>query len=138
MLYQIGPAQIQNGVVHELSLGLKGETRFAEHNVLGGSPVFEFVGQGATTYTISGTLHPEFCGGLEVVEALEAARNQALPMPVVRGDLVPLGWFVITELSHDSSNIGLLGAGREVEFSVTMKRTDAPGTSLAAALFRLF
>lgn len=121
-------------------IGTEGETAssFAKHEVVGGAPVYEAMGDDEASFTLSGVIHPEHFGGLGTLATLEAARAQQVPLPLMRGDFVPLGWVLIESLSEEHGYLDHRGVGREVQFTVTLIRVGNPGVGMAASILRLF
>lgn len=112
---------------------------FAKHDVMGAPPVYEDMGDDEGTVTLKGTLHPYFFGGaLKGLSALEAARQAKVPLPLMRGDYVPIGWFLINKISRSDAELSPEGIGNQIEYSVELLRAGSPGASGAEAVLRLF
>lgn len=112
---------------------------FARHDIYGGAPVYEDVGEEEGTFTLSGTMLPYLFGGLSGLTKLEAARVAKVPLPLMRGDFTPLGWVLISKISK--SNIELdpsEGIGQEISYSLTLLKVSRPGISSAADILRIF
>lgn len=118
----------------------EGETvsAFAKHEVVGSPPVYEAMGDDEGTFTLTGVIHPEHFGGLGTLATLEAARQAAVPLPLMRGDFTPLGWVLIESLSEQSGYLNHHGVGREIQFSVSLIRVGKPSANLAPSIMRLF
>lgn len=99
---------------------------FAEKAIMGRRPVLEFVGEAAETLGLSAKLFPAKLGGLAELDNLHAIRTSGLPQYVMRGDGTPLGWFVLAELSENSTHLDGRGVGQVIEINITLKRTDGP------------
>lgn len=110
------------------------EATFAEKSVLGKRPPLEAVGDGPETRKFSGRLFPHKLGGLDELEVLRAHKTAQQAVPVMRGDGVPLGWYVITNMEVKSQRFDAQGVGRYLEIEITLKRSDPPG---AAGVFSL-
>ncbi len=131
-LFEIAPMQLQ-----KLKIGRKVD--FASHDVLGAEPVLEDMGPENSTATIKGCLRPEHLGGgLRELETLKAARDTRTPLPLIRGDFTPLGFFVIEEIEEEHDSINELGIGREIEIEVKLRSVAFPGSGLANSILRLF
>lgn len=111
---------------------------FAKHDVIGTSPIYEAVGDDESTFSLTGILHPEHFGGLGSLPILEAARAAKIPLPLMRGDFVPLGWVLIDSFSQKQGDLNHLGVGREITISVELIRVGSPGIGMAADILRLF
>jgi phage protein U len=130
-------------VVFDLVANLTGHeseatTAFAKHEVMGGSPVYEAVGENEGSFTLTGIIHPEHFGGLATLDVLEAARTASIPLPLMRGDFVPLGWVLIDNVSQQAGILNAHGVGREIKFTVKLIRVGPPGMGMAPAILRLF
>lgn len=136
-LMALGPV-IFDMQLNPQSLSRQSETPFAKHEVVGRTPLREFMGDGDTTFDISGVVYPHHFGGLGGLAALEAARVAHTPLPFMRGTLSPLGWVVIEKLTVEDSEIGQFGVGMEVKFNASLVRVDNPGSSSAGAILSLF
>ncbi|TVR06619.1 MAG: phage tail protein [Salinarimonadaceae bacterium] len=137
MLMMIGPVMCDIA----LNLGAHGGGRpipFASHDVLGVEPVLEDMGPGNAVLNLQITIHPEHFGGLGGLEALKIARDQMLPLPVIRGDFTPLGWFVIEDVEEDHATLNGGGVGREITVKVSLRSAGSPSAGLAPSIFRLF
>lgn len=118
------------------SISSKESSSWAKHEVMGAPLVYEDTGDGESTVTLKGTIHPYHFGGLGGLAALRSARAAKMPLPLMRGDFTPLGWFVINEISRDDSDLSFEGIGKEIDYTVDLLRVDGPGG--AESLLRLF
>lgn len=130
-LFEIAPMSLQ-----KLKIGRKVD--FASHSVMGAEPILEDMGPDNSTVSIEGCLKPEHFGGLRELEALKAARDTRTPLPLIRGDFTPLGFFVIEEVEEKHEMINAYGIGREIEIEVKLRSVAFPGSGLAASILRLF
>lgn len=135
-LYALGPA------LFDIKAGLEGFTHktdsaFAKHDVYGAAPVYENTGEGETQATLSGKVLPYLFGGLNALAVLEASRLAKVPLPLMRGDYTPMGWFLITGISqtHDALEPHE-GIGMEISWTVDLVKSGPPGS--AADVLRLF
>ncbi|MFO1151012.1 MAG: phage tail protein [Alsobacter sp.] len=103
---------------------------FVSKDVLGRRPPLEFVGEGEESFTFEGRLFPQKLGGLERLDVLHDMRQSGTALPLMRGDGVPLGWFVIESVREQSTYLDAAGVGKLVAFTITLKRSDAasPGS----------
>ena len=136
-LMSLGP------VVFDLVFNLTGHdgktaSAFAKHEVLGSSPIYEGTGEDEGTCTLSGVIHPAHFGGLGTLSVLEAARQAAVPLPLMRGDFTPLGWVLIQNLTQKNDYIDEKGVGREIQFTVELLRVGTPDVGMASSILRLF
>lgn len=134
----IGPALFEIAPLSLQKFSLSRKYPFASHDVMGAEPVLEDMGPENASITVEGCLKPEHFGGLGELEALKTARDAAIPLPVVRGDFTPLGFFVIEEVEEKHETINEFGIGREIEVEVKLKSCASPGIGMAASILRLF
>ena len=138
IVFMLGPAlfEIAPMALDKLTIGRK--IPFASHDVLGAEPILEDMGPDNQTVTLDGKLKPDHFGGLGELEALKLARDAATPLPLIRGDFMPLGFFLIEEVEEKHESINEFGIGREIEVEVKLRSVAAPGIGAAGAIFRLF
>jgi len=136
MLMQLGPVSFDMKV-NPQSTGEQTQTPFATHEVVGAAPLYEFMGDGPSTFTITGVIHPEHFGGYSGLAALESARAGHIPVPLMRGTLEPVGWFLVTALSRQDEELNEVGIGRVINFTVSLTRTNAPGSDIFASILNL-
>lgn len=114
------------------------EAAFAKHDVVGGDPVYEAMGGEGARFTLTGIIHPEHFGVNGALARLESAQAAQTPLPLMRGDFVPVGWVVIEKLNRADKSLGFFGMGREIDFTVNLIRVSRPGLSLARMILSLF
>jgi phage protein U len=56
----------------------------------------------------------------------------------MRGDFSPLGFVLIMRLKHRHQNLSPGGLGREIDFSVDLKKVGTPSLSIATQVLGLF
>lgn len=137
-LINVGPVAFQIAPLNATSAKSSQKVIFASHDVLGAAPPLEHTGFENEELTIEGIMYPETFGGMSSLDVIEAAKLAATPLPVIRGDYRPLGWFVIesAEIKHDMLNE--YGIGREISVTLKLKAVGTPAGTLAAAIFALF
>lgn len=91
---------------------------------MGARPAYQFLGPDDETVTLSGELYPELTGGPVSLDLLHdmAATGQAFPL--LQGDGVMRGYFVIERTSVTSSEFFQDGSARKLEFTLSLKRVD--------------
>jgi phage protein U len=134
MLYMIGAVEIQVWPFNAHDVSQSDEADFAEKAILGRRQPSEAVGEGAGTLKLSGRLFPQKFGGLDEAEVMDAQRQAQRAVPVMRGDGVPLGWYVITQFDRKSSRLDAQGVGRVIEIEVSLRKTDGGGLVGAGAV----
>ena len=137
MLMALGPV-IFDRVSNLQETDASFEAAYAKHDVIGADPVYEAMGGEGATITLSGIIHPEHFGVNGAVAAMEQAQAAQIPLPLMRGDLTPIGWVIITKLTRADRNLNAFGTGREIDFTVSLTRVGSPATSLASTILGLF
>jgi len=138
MLMSLGP------VVFSLKLDLqsisqKEKSSFAKHDILGSSPTYEDTGEDEGTITLKGTLLPYFLGGLSGIAALQSARLQKVPLPLMRGDGLPMGWVLIDSIDRDDTELDANeGIGNTIDYTVNLIKVGIPGIDSAESILRIF
>lgn len=112
---------------------------FAAHDVMGAAPIYEDTGDEEATVTLQGTLYPHFfAGSLAGISLLKQARRAKLPLPLMRGDFTPMGWFLIKSISDSATELDAGdGVGHVVEYTVSLIKVGTPGVSQAPSILRL-
>lgn len=101
---------------------------------VGARPAYQFTGPDDETTVLSGTLYPELTGGpvsLDLIHEM-AATGQAFPL--IQGDGVMRGYFVIERTSVTRSEFFSDGTARKLEFTMNLKRVDDDESSLGNKL----
>lgn len=111
---------------------------FVTHDVLGVEPVLEKMGPDNKIVKIEGTIHPHHFGGVPQLRALESAQLRGTPLPLMRGDRRPLGWYVIEHFEEQHDVLDHHGVGREIKFQATLRSVGRPGSGMAGAIMSIF
>eukprot|EP00903_Cladosiphon_okamuranus_P001614 g1612.t1 len=109
--------------------------------LLNGMKGAEFMGEGDDKLTMQGQLLPFKIGGLIELEALREHQKQGTPLPVMRGDGVRLGTFMITSLRERHRELLRSGVGAVVQVSISLKKVperQSSGPQLIPTLLQLF
>lgn len=138
MLMMLGPALFEIAPMNLTKVKEGQKFPFASHDVLGGQPLLENMGIDSAVVELKGCLKPEHFGGLGELEALRAAQRTGIPLPLVRGDFTPLGFFVIEDMDIEHETLNEFGIGREIEVEIKLKSVATPDIGMASAIFRLF
>ena len=139
MLASLGPVSF-NLTTDLESIKSEESSNFVKHEVMGTSPVYEDTGDGDATVTLTGVLRPYlFNGALSGLAALRSARAAKLPLPLMRGDFMPLGWFLIDKISSEHKELHpMTGVGQEVEYTLSLISSGPPIGGQIGLLLRLF
>lgn len=140
VLMMIGPVKFEVAPFNIHAVGHDHESTFAEKPILGSSPLVEWVGEGAETWSLQGRLFPQRFGGLDSLRLLQEARASGQPQYMMRGDGTLMGWVVIERVSERSSFIDLGGIGKAIDFDISVRRAMPPAAglyfSIMEAIFR--
>lgn len=85
----------------------------------------QFLGPDDETLTLSGVLLPEFAGSRLSLELLEAMATTGRSWPLIQGDGLLYGEYLITGIQTTGTLHFQDGAPRKIEFQLTLKRTDS-------------
>ncbi len=96
---------------------------------IGKRPAYQFLGEGETSRTLSGTLYPEITGGRLSLQAIELMADEGRAWPLIDGTGMIHGMYVIDKVTHNHTELFSDGAARKIEFTLSLKRVDE---SLAA------
>ncbi|MGL5225280.1 MAG: phage tail protein [Aeromonas sp.] len=95
---------------------------------VGARPAYQFLGPDDETSTLSGVLLPEITGGAVVLDRLIMMAESGAAYPLIQGDGVMRGSFVIEGISTTRSEFFQDGSARKIEFSLKLKRIDNNGS----------
>jgi phage protein U len=126
MLYALGSLLFEIWPVNVTDAGRSTDAGIVDKPVMGRRPPLEMVGDGPETRTFTIKLFPEKLGGLSSTDTLDAMRQAGVPLSLMRGDGVPLGWFLVDKTTEKHSHLNAQGVGREIDMELTLKRADAP------------
>lgn len=132
MLMVLGPIEFTVAPFNTHQYAKSASTDFARKAVVGTRAPLEHVGEGEENFTISGLLLPKRLGGMLQMAELHALRQSAVATFLMRGDGVPLGWFVVENVDEDSSMLSADGVGQVIKFKIDLCRADKP---LASSFF---
>ncbi|WP_336801818.1 phage tail protein [Kaistia sp. MMO-174] len=126
MLAILGGVVFEIAPVNLTAMDRSTEARYAEKPILGRRPALEFIGDGAETFGLTVKILPYEFGGLDGLTNLAAMRQSGIAQYFMRGDGVPMGWFVVEKVGEKSSYLGAQGVGRVIDVDIAIKRADAP------------
>lgn len=136
------PVMVLGLVVFELRHNLSGvsgevEQDFAEHKVLGASPIYERMVGPERERTIKGTtfpMDPDYGPASAVIAVIDAMIQSGQPQHLMRGDGFGLGWFLVTKLKTDGESLGQSGVPHKIDFTISLTQCDAPPVSGIASI----
>ncbi|HCT5134585.1 TPA: phage tail protein, partial [Aeromonas hydrophila] len=108
--------------------------RHPGNNRVGARPAYQFLGPDDETSTLSGVLYPELTGGPVSLDMLRQMGNSGEAFPLIQGDGVMRGSFVIEGISTTRTEFFSDGAAHKIEFSIKLKRVDDNDSTLGNTL----
>lgn len=136
MLMMIGAISFQIAPFNSHAIDYSAETAFAEKAVLGVSPPLEWVGEGASAWTVNGRLFPRSLGGLTELERLQDARRSGREQYMVRGDGKAYGYVVITGVQERATYLDEVGVGKQIDVTIAVRRAGKPSDGSFFALMQ--
>ena len=124
MLMALGMFVFQTRSVPYQQLQRATQWRHANQSRVGDRPAYQFVGPGADTITLSGTLLPEFTGGRLDLDEIRDMADEGKAWPLVEGTGRQYGLWVITGVNETSSTFFRDGAAQKIEFTITLEHVD--------------
>ncbi|MGU5696683.1 phage tail protein [Aeromonas allosaccharophila] len=108
--------------------------RHPGNNRVGVRPSYQYLGPDDELSTLSGVLYPELTGGPVSLDMLNSMGDSGQAFPLIQGDGVMRGSFVIEGISTTRSEFFQDGSARKIEFSIKLKRVDDNDNSLGNTL----
>lgn len=103
-------------------LAKRTEWRHATSDRFGARPASQYLGPGADTVTLSGTLLPGVSGTFASIETLKGMGNQGEAFPLVDGTGRVHGAFVILSIDERQSMFIREGLPRKTDFTIELRR----------------
>lgn len=104
------------------SLERQSQYRWEEQVRLNNDPAMQFVGNGNETIKISGTIYPQFKGGLRQITLMRTEAGTGIPMMLISGNGNAFGRWCIIDITETQSIFMKDGTPRKISFSLTLKR----------------
>jgi phage protein U len=104
-------------------------TDWAQKEVVGAAIYREWVGENDEKIHFRGLLFPYRIGGFSMVNVLDSMRRAGMAQLLMRGDGIPLGWFVIERLMRAHTFLSSEGVGRQIAFEAEFVRVPVPEPS---------
>lgn len=124
MLMVLGLFVFERRTLPYQSMQYTKDYRWASNNRIGKSPAYQFLGEGETTRTLSGSLYPEITGGKLSLLAIELMANEGRAWPLIDGSGMIHGMYVVEKVTHTHTDLYSDGSARKIEFNLTLKRVD--------------
>lgn len=98
------------------------EYRWAEQSRLGNEPALQFIGPGADTIKLDGTIYPHFKGGLRQVTAMRLEAAAGIPLMLISGNGTAFGRWCILSVEETQTVFLKDGTPRKITFSLTLQK----------------
>ncbi|PLR40932.1 phage tail protein [Chimaeribacter californicus] len=102
----------------------KATFRWPANSRVGARPAAQFLGPDAETITLTGTLMPEVTGGQPSLIALQAIAQSGCAWPLIAGNGLIYGMYVVKEISDTHSELTARGEPQKIVFTLTLQRVD--------------
>ncbi|HWW46533.1 MAG TPA: phage tail protein [Xanthobacteraceae bacterium] len=129
MLYSLGPLVVEVAPFNAHEVDRRHAADFAAKELLGRRKSREFVGTGDEVISLRGRLYPHKLGGLEDLALLNEMRESGVPQFLLRGDGLPMGWFLVERVQERSRHLDGRGVGQEIDVEIELVRDDPPSPS---------
>lgn len=98
--------------------------RWASNERIGKPKAWQYLGEGETSFNLSGLLYPELTGGRLSLKAVELMANEGRAWPLIDGTGIIHGMFIIEKVTHTHSDFYSDGTARKIDFTLVLKRVD--------------
>ena len=129
MLFMLGGVPLDTAPFNIDEWDRSAKADFAVKPVIGAPPRREFMGEGEDMVTLRGQLLPTRIGGLNELEALHGFRRAGRSVPVMRGDDVMMGWFVILSIEEKHESLGREAIGFTLTHTISLAKDSPAGAS---------
>lgn len=111
---------ISNAAYQELTRN--SEYQWQEQRRLNNETALQFIGTGADTMTLQGTIYPQFKGGLRQITAMRSEAGLGIPLMLISGNGYAFGRWCITTISETQSYFLKDGTPRKITFQISLKK----------------
>lgn len=95
--------------------------RWVEQKRLGREAAMQFVGFDSDKISLSGTIYPQFRGGMSQIEKMHDAAKDGEPLSLIDGNGTNLGKFCVTKLTDTRQNFIGEGLPRKIQFQMELQ-----------------
>ncbi|KAB2801623.1 phage tail protein [Brucella anthropi] len=141
MLYMLGTLTIDTRPFSIDEMQRTASADIASKPLINAFPGKEFTGEGDDEITLSGQILPTKIGGLNELEIAHEMRRNGTRFPLQRGDGTRLGWFAITRITENHTNLTRNGVGFVLKHTIVMTRVQpdaGSGQQVISGLLSLF
>lgn len=100
--------------------------RYGSSERVGARAAHQYLGPGEETIELSGLVAPQLTGSTDSIDQVRAMANTGEPYPLIEGSGVVFGAYVITGVNVTHTLFEQDGTAKRIEFSLSLKRVDAP------------
>ena len=104
------------------SLRRSDDFRWSSQDRIGAAPIQQYLGPGATTVELSGTIYPHYKGGLRQIERMRDEAWKGEPLWWTDGLGYTNGLWVIERIEETNSRPIANGAPRKIEFRLNLRK----------------
>ena len=108
--------------------------RHASNSRVDAAPAYQFVGVGEDSITLDGSIMPGFKGSALSLTALRVMADTGKAWPLISGHGAIYGLWIIESLSETQTYFFKDGKPQKIEFSLTLKKTQATGSLIKNVL----
>lgn len=124
MLMVLGLFVFERRTLPYQSMQFSKDYRWVSNDRIGKPKAWQYLGEGDTSHTLSGTLYPEITGGRLSLKAIELMANEGRAWPLIDGTGIIHGMFVIDKVTHTHTDFYSDGTARKIDFTLSLKRVD--------------
>ena len=99
---------------------------WASNNRVNKRSALQFTGPNNETINLSGSVYSEITHGRVSLEVLERMAYLSVPMPLIEGDGVPLGFFVLNSVEKTYTELDRHGSPKKIDFTINLTKVDIP------------
>ena len=99
---------------------------WASNNRVNKRSALQFTGPNNETISLSGSVYSEITHGRVSLEVLERMAYLSIPMPLIEGDGVPLGFFVLNSVEKTYTELNRHGSPLKIDFTINLTKVDIP------------
>ena len=124
MLMVLGLFVFERRTLPYQSMVFTKDYRWASNERIGKPKAWQYLGEGETSFNLSGLLYPELTGGRLSLKALELMANEGRAWQLIAGTGIIHGMFIIEKVTHTHSDFYNDGTARKINFTLELKRVD--------------
>jgi len=99
------------------------QQRLPEQRPIGAAPIYQNLGRGEETITLSGVLYPELTGGEPELNTLRAMQSTGNTEPLIDGQGFVYGLWFIESINETYSEFFADGTAKKIEFELSLRNS---------------